>query len=187
MIIQKTLKKLLEVGNKMSDETNHKVHSISKEDCYKSKIYRSDPIKFVVNQPDKINYVELEFKNLVISKESCEARIFLNNPSANHDTEKTDDNGYVDSLYVFGHGSTCYGGPGHCEVEDRSSMYDLRPDHPLKPFDEFLDITDTFKKIFKKDEPIIITIVPILMSCDEMTDMVNVFKFEKPYVHIYCD
>jgi hypothetical protein len=171
---------------KMSDEKNQKFYPISKEDISKSKIYRSDPIKLVVNKPDRIDFVELEFRKLDTSKESCEARIFLNNPSANHNTKKTD-KGYVGSLYVFGHGSTCWGGPKHCEVQERSSMYDLRKDHPLKPHDEFVDITDGFKKIFKKDEPITITVVPILGSRDEMTDMVNVLKFEKPYIHVYCD
>jgi hypothetical protein len=172
---------------KMSDKTNQKFYPISKEDKSKSKIYSSDPIKLVVSKPDKINSVELEFKDLDISKESCEARIFLNNTSANHNTKKTVDNGYVGSLHVFGHGSTCYGGPGHCKVQERTSMYDLRQDHHLKPYDEFLDITDGFKKIFKKGEPIRITIVPILMSRDEMTDMENVLKFKEPYIHVYCD
>ena len=171
----------------MIDAEYQKSHPITKEDCYKSKIYKSDPIKLVVSNPGNISYVELEFKNLDISKESCEARVFLNNPNANHSTEKTIDNGYVESLFVFGHGSTCYGGPGHCQVEDRNNLYDIRPDHPLKPFDEFLDITEGFKKIFKKGEAVTVTIVPILMSRDEMTDLKNVLKFEKPYIHVYCD
>lgn len=171
----------------MGKELNRNFYPISKEDISKSKIYKSEPIKLAVKNPEKINYVEIEFRKLDIRKDSCEARIFLNNPSADHDTKKTDENGYVGSLFVFGHGAICYGGPGHCNVEERDSVFDMRPDHYLKPYDEFVNITEGFKKIFKKDEPIRITIVPILMSCDEMTDKKNVIKFEKPYIHVYCD
>jgi len=171
----------------MTEEINRKIYEISKEDCYKSKIYRSNLIKLVIKNPDQINFVELELKNLDISKESCEARIFLNNLSANHDTKKIDETGYVGSLNIFGHGSTCYGGPGHCQVKERTSMYDLRQDHNLKPYDEFVDITEGFKKIFKADESVTVTIVPILMSRDEMTDLENVLQFEKIFIHVYCD
>ena len=170
----------------MSSDSAENNIPITKEDVLKSKIFVSSPIQLRIPRPDRINYVELEFEKLDISKESCEARIFLNNTNANHETEKTLENGYVASLFVFGHGSTCYGGPGHCEVDNRDNPYDIRPDHPLKPQDEFLNITEGFKKIFQKGNPITVTIVPILRSRDKMTDLVSVLKFGKPHIHVYC-
>ncbi len=109
------------------------------------------------------------------SKESYEARIFVNNPKANHDTIKSDRNGYAGSLHVFGHGSLCFGGPGHCKPEELQGMYDARSSSDLKPFDQYLRITDHIKKICGKNTEITITIVPILASFNESTDLVNVF------------
>src|SRR5258708_2257508 len=49
---------------------------------------------------------------------SFEARVFLNNPSANSDTPMTEEAGYAGTFHVFGHGG-CFGDAGHCEVDDR--------------------------------------------------------------------
>jgi hypothetical protein len=97
-----------------------------KDEEYRSRIFLSNPIPIKVRNPDKIGLAELEFKELVHNKESFEARVFLNNPEADHHTSKTAKNGYAGSLFVFGHGSRCWGGPGHCQVKERSDPYDLR-------------------------------------------------------------
>ncbi len=144
----------------------------------KSKIFTSKPFSLVVRNPDKIKSAEIKFASLDTSKESYEARIFINNTKADHDTVKSERNGYAGSLYVFGHGSLCFGGPGHCKAEELQGMYDARSSSDLKPFDQYLRMTDYIKKICGKNTKITITIVPILASFNESTDLVNVFKCE---------
>jgi hypothetical protein len=147
-----------------------------KDDYSKAKIYTSKPFR-VETDPKKISKVEIKFANLDTSKDSCEARIFINNSSASYNTPTNEKNGYVGSLYVFGHGSGCFGGPGHCNVQERDSLYDIRSSSPLSKCDQYLDVTESIRKFMKKGE-IVITIVPILAKIEEMTDTVNVLKFD---------
>jgi hypothetical protein len=142
----------------------------------KSKIFTSKPFSLVVRNPDKIKNAEIRFTGLDTSKESYEARIFINNPKANHYTVKSERNGYAGSLFVFGHGSLCFGGPGHCKPEELQGLYDMRSSSDLKPIDQYLSITDYIKKICGKSTKITVTIVPILARYTENTDLVNVFK-----------
>ena len=147
---------------------------------YHSRIFVSNPIPLKIKDPEKIQEAELEFRGLYHNKESFEARVFLNNPAADHNTAKIDENGYAGSLYVFAHGTRCMGGAGHCQVKDRSGVYDIRTSHHLKPTDIYLSITQQFKKIIRNTVPkeLTITVVPIMMSFDQMADQVNVFHFE---------
>jgi ribosome-binding factor A len=147
-----------------------------KDDYSRAKIYISKPFRLKVD-PEKISKVEITFTNLDTSKDSYEARVFINNTSASHNTATSERNGYVGSLYVFGHGSSCFGGPGHCSVQERDSMYDIRSSSPLSKCDHYLDVTESIRKFIKKSE-IVVTIVPILAKIEEMTDIVNVLKID---------
>lgn len=151
-----------------------------------SKVFVSEPFEVKVSDPENIETAELEFQDIDVSKDSFEARIFLNNPAANHDTKRTKENGYSGSLHVFAHGSRCYGGPGHCDVKERQGMYDLRSSHPRALANLYLDITEKVKEeVAKEGRLITVTIVPVLMSAYEMTDRVNVLKFKGLSLNIH--
>ncbi len=143
---------------------------------YSSKIFVSKPIPVKVRDRDKIHSAELEFHGLDHSKESFEARVFINNPKADHHTSKIEKQGYAGSLYVFAHGTRCWGGPMHCQVKERFGPYDLRSSHRLTPTDIYLPITEQIKKVCKTHSEITVTVVPIIMSFDEMADEVNVLN-----------
>jgi hypothetical protein len=145
---------------------------------YLSKIFVSKHIPLKVRDPEKVHVAELKFHDLDHSKESFEARVFINNPKADHRTSKTEKQGYAGSLYVFGHGTRCWGGPMHCQVKERFGPYDLRSSHQLTPTDIYLPITERIKKVCKTHSEITVTIVPIMMSFDEVADEVNVLNFK---------
>ena len=90
--------------------------------------------------------------DLVISgvdhaRSSYEVRIFLNNPGAGPDTERTETQGYAGRFHVFGHGG-CFGDVGHCDVPAASTdPTDLRPAHPLTPLDTYVTITPALRRI----------------------------------------
>jgi uncharacterized ferritin-like protein (DUF455 family) len=160
--------------------------SLTKEERRMSRVFVSQPFKVKIRNPDNIEMAELEFQNIDVSKDSFDARVFLNNPSANHDTQTTSENGYAGSLHVFAHGSRCYGGPGHCDIKERQGMYDLRSSHPRALATLYLDVTEKVKEeISKKGDSITVTIVPMLMSAYEMTDRVNVLKFQGLSLNIH--
>ena len=108
---------------------------------------------------------DLEFEGVDHSGSTYEARVYLNNPEANGDTEPTDDNGYAGSYYVFGHGG-CYGDQGHCDVVERSP-YDPRPPHGLLPTRKVVIATEAVTRAASQGNALSITVVPILMSTTE--------------------
>lgn len=74
---------------------------------------------------------QLDFHRLRPPKQSYEIRAFVNNPTVDHTTPKSDPS-YIGRLVLFGHGQ-CHGARGHCNptLETRDA-YDLRPKHPLR-------------------------------------------------------
>ena len=82
------------MGKKRSDKSTK-----LKDDYSRAKIYISKPFRLKVD-PEKISKVEITFANLDTSKDSYEARVFINNTSANHKTATSERNGYAVSVIV---------------------------------------------------------------------------------------
>lgn len=148
------------------------------------KIFNSDPISINKNSENNFYRADLEFHGIDHSGISYEARVFLNNKKANHETELNELNNYVGSFYVLAHGG-CFGDAGHCIVKPRKDPYDDRLSHPLTPAFKFLTITSKLNKIIKESNQIIVTLVPIIKREPElekesdMGDIHNVIKFEE--------
>ena len=89
----------------------------------------------------------LYFEGLHHTPNNYEIRVFANKKGAKAKTPLDDANGYLGSLYMFGHGD-CPGAPGHCDVR-RGPQFsgDIRAPHHLSPYDTFLDITSGLKAI----------------------------------------
>ncbi len=94
--------------------------------------YVSDPFNLPLQgQEIQSSRVDLEFHGVDHSGSSFAAHVFVNNAEANETTLREASEGYVGSLYVFGHGR-CFGGVGHCEVpQGPRGPYDRRPPHKL--------------------------------------------------------
>jgi hypothetical protein len=137
----------------------------------KPKIFISKPLKVdLKNLKKKIYRADLEFDGIDHSSASYEGRVFINNPRATYVTGKKAENGYVGSLYVFGHGG-CFGDIGHCDVHGERRPYDFRSAHQLTPIKKRLIITESlFRRIKNKDE-LIVTIVPVLPKGMMMTNI----------------
>ena len=147
----------------------------------KPKIYVSKPLKFQIKNPEALDSAELDFYGIDHSSGSFEARVFLNNQSANHDTKPAAENGYAGSFFIFGHGG-CYGDVGHCEVRGTKGPFDLRFEHPLTPGFRYLEITQKLKDIARTSakEEIVVTVVPVIHAYNEMCkDLENILKFER--------
>ena len=144
-----------------------------------AKVYVSKPIKIdFKNLENLFERADLEFYDIEHAESSFEGRVFLNNPDANINTEKTKENGYVDSFYVFSHGG-CFGDAGHCDIRKERRKYDTRPVHPLTPTFTTVTITSMLKEISKKTNEIIVTVVPVPMGGSDMCNFEDIFKFKK--------
>jgi hypothetical protein len=109
----------------------------------------SAPLQLPGHDPDA-DFVraELQFHGVDHSGLSYEARIFLNRPDADAETQRSDEAaGYAGSFHIFGHGG-CFGDVGHCDVpsEPRSAQ-DLRLTHPLTPDTKVVIITEALKRL----------------------------------------
>ncbi len=144
-------------------------------------IYVSQPIHLDLSRVENKFYrVDLELYGIDHGGASYEGRVFVNNPDANHDTPKTEENGYVGSFFVFAHGG-CFGDLGHCELKMEKRDYDLRYSHPLTQMFTRIVITNQLRKQAEKGhKEFVFTIVPLVKGGDpSMVDLVNVLKFDR--------
>ena len=80
-----------------------------------AKIYKAAKTVALKELPAEYVRADLEFIGVEHAGASYEARVYVNNPTADVNTEPTEGNGYAGSFYVFGHGG-CFGDAGHCDV-----------------------------------------------------------------------
>ncbi len=143
-----------------------------------AKIYTSKPVTIDFAGPShRYARADLEIDGIFHGEASYEARVFLNNPKADHKTPKTLENGYAGSFFILGHGG-CLGDPGHCDVNDsKREAYDFRPPHPLTPASKRVTVTTALREIAKTTSQVTVTVVPIVTAANELCDTVNVFRF----------
>lgn len=142
-----------------------------------SKAYRSPSTISVEQLPPQFSRADVEFIDVDHSGASYEARVFINNPKANEETPKTEASGYAGSFHIFGHGK-CFGDVGHCDVVKARDEFDLRPSHPLEPIRKIVVATDAIRKAAAQSSDIMITVVPVVMSWTEGSELEDVLKFD---------
>jgi hypothetical protein len=103
---------------------------------------------------------DLIFDGVDHSGRSYTLRVFFNNPAATASSELSAANGYVGSVYVFGHGG-CFGDEGHCDVPAEREPFDVRPPHQLTPAKMWIEVTDAVRRLAQPEERLVITVVPV--------------------------
>lgn len=157
----------------------------SKISSPQSRPYTVKDVKLDVTNPSQVKRIAIEIDGINRMTGTYEGRVFFNNPHANSKTPLKVEMGYVGSFFMFGHGTRCFGGKGHCDYKTRDSPYDLRRERGTGP--GFRRVTITKKQIIKKVLKKIdnkITIVPIPLVYDEMTDTENIFRFKKLTINV---
>lgn len=94
---------------------------------------------------------------------SYQLRVFFNNPTATVATEPVEANGYVDSIYIFGHGG-CFGDEGHCDLPRHRRSSDRRPPHHLAPAKMWITVTEAVRAYAQRGQDLVITIVPVFTT-----------------------
>lgn len=142
-----------------------------------SKIHK--PAKSVATEllPPEYSRADLEFIGVDHSGASYEARVFLNNPNADENTQTTEESGYAGSFHIFGHGG-CFGDVGHCDIIKEPDAFDPRPSHPLAPIRKVLIATEAIKKAAAQSANISITVVPVIKCWTEKCELEDVLKFD---------
>ena len=142
-----------------------------------SKIYQSPNKITVADLPSQYGRADLEFIAVDHSGPSYEARVYLNNTNADENTTPTELNGYAGSFSIFGH-QKCFGDIGHCDVTHAQDEFDPRPSHPLEPIKKVVIATDAIKRAAEQSAEISITVVPVLLSWTEETNLDDVLHFD---------
>ena len=91
---------------------------------------------------------DLIFYDIDHSGHSFEARVFLDDPDADH-SAGPDHPSYAGSWFVFGHGG-CFGDVGHCDLPGHRDGFDLRPAHQLEPAIRVLTVTDSVRALVEQ-------------------------------------
>ena len=143
-----------------------------------AKIYKSAKPVALEELPAEYVRADLEFIGVEHAGASYEARVYVNNPSADVNTEPTEGNGYAGSFYVFGHGG-CFGDVGHCDVpQTKRDEFDLRRSHPLEPMKKIVVATEAIRAAAMTGTSLKVTVVPVVTSWSEKVDTDDVLKFD---------
>ena len=157
-----------------------------------AKTYTSEQIKF--REEDLVDFYRADcvLRGVAMNVPSYEGRVFLNHPSANLETPKDSEHGYMGSYYIFGH-AKCLGDEGHCDVPEGDmsrSMFDdisfrLKPEPYIS-----IKITNYLKDLSKNTRDFTVTIVPrvcklIEDGVEEEIDYENVIRIDKVSIEIY--
>jgi len=142
------------------------------------KIYQSTTPLPVSSVPEQFVRADLEFIDVDHAGPSFEARVFLNNPSANMNTPPQEAYGFAGCFNVFGHGG-CFGDTGHCDVhEKREDSFDPRLSNPLIPMKKVVIATSAIRKAINERADIHVTVVPIIKSWTEKTEGDDILRFD---------
>lgn len=125
----------------------------------------SDPLELPeLEDVEELSRADLVFYGVDHSGPSYEARVFVNNPDANADTERVLDHGYAGSYTVFGHNG-CYGDEGHCLPDQRHrDAFDVRAPHPLAPLTLTVIATEAIRRALLEPDTreLAVTVVPVI-------------------------
>lgn len=95
---------------------------------------------------NELSRADLVFYGVDHAGPSYEARIFVNNPNADADTDRVLEQGYAGSFAVFGHNG-CFGADGHCLPDQRfTDEFDLRAPHPLRAITKTVIATEAIRR-----------------------------------------
>jgi len=165
-------------AKKATKATKKTVQATTADNAYRvAKIYKSPKTVGVETLPSEYVRADLEFIGVEHAGASYEARVYVNNPSADANTQPTAGNGYAGSFYVFGHGG-CFGDAGHCDIHAPRDQFDPRRSHPLEPIKKIVDATDVIKSAASTGSSINVTVVPVVTSWTELVDTDDVLKFD---------
>jgi hypothetical protein len=143
-----------------------------------AKIYKSATTLALKELPAEYVRADLEFIGVQHAGASYEARVYVNNPKADVNTEPTEGSGYAGSFYVFGHGG-CFGDAGHCDVhQTQRDAFDPRRSHPLEPMKKIVVATEAIKAAAMTGSSLNVTVVPVVTSWTEKVDTDDVLKFD---------
>ena len=149
-----------------------------------STVYKAAKKVSARDVPEEFTRVDIEFIGIDHSGASYEARVYVNNPSADASTGRGEGSGYAGSYHIFGHGG-CFGDLGHCDIPKKKDVFDPRPSHPLEPIKKVVIATKAFKRAVAQGGDITITVVPIIRCWTEDTGMGDVMKFDHINVVMY--
>ena len=125
-----------------------------------AKVFTAPPLNIAPLDTEFVR-ADIELIGVDHSGSSYEGRVFLNNTSADADTERSDDTGYIGSYYIFGHGG-CLGDDGHCDVKARDA-FDPRPGHPLTKARKVVIASEPLRTALA-GKRLTVTVVPIITS-----------------------
>ena len=142
-----------------------------------SKVHKSVKSVKVDQLPTEYQRADLEFIGLDHSGASYEGRVYVNNANADANTQPTEMNGYAGSFYILGHGG-CFGDAGHCDVHPKHDEFDPRPSHPLEPIKKVVVATEAIRTAAAGTSEISITVVPVILSWTEKSELTDVCKYD---------
>jgi hypothetical protein len=116
---------------------------------------------------EELSRADLVFYGVEHSGPSYEARVFVNNPRADADTERVLEQGYAGSFAVFGHNG-CFGDDGHCLPDQRvRDEFDLRAPHPLRPLTMTVIATEAIRRALVEPAVTEVTVTVVAVVPDD--------------------
>jgi hypothetical protein len=116
---------------------------------------------------EELSRADLVFYGVDHAGPSYEARIFINNPKADADTERVAEQGYAGAFTVFGHNG-CFGVEGHCLPDQRyTDAFDVRAPHPLRALTKTVIATDAIRRAVVDASVTEVTVTVVAVTPDD--------------------
>ena len=112
-------------------------------------VFDSVPLPLDAGESRGLGRADIVISGVEQAGPSFELRVFVNNPSATADTPTTPENGYADSVYVYGYGTAAASG---LERESRGARL---------PMTRYVVATEVLGAAAAKGEAVSITLVPV--------------------------
>lgn len=140
--------------------------------------YLSNPRISLEGVKKDFETAELQFNNVLHTRDSYEVRVFLNQPNADASTPIENNRHYAGSLFFYGQGD--YIDPSRSifsSRDPRAQELDLSPGHSnTSPFILYLDITMSLQQLIADCSEIELTFVAIDQKGKSITNSDFIFK-----------
>ena len=126
--------------------------------------YVSEPIPLpsLDDPAAPIGRADLVFEDINPQGPSYQARVFLDQPDADHSTPRETGSGFAGWFTIFGHGG-CFGDDeGHCEQPEQLDPFDLRPPRGIPPQTKTVTVTEALRGL--SGESFTVTVVPVIAT-----------------------
>jgi hypothetical protein len=106
-----------------------------------------------VELPEPVSRADIVFEGVEQAGRSFEGRVFINNPAADHRTERVPRNGYAGAFHVYGYGAAPRHAAGSADAAPSTG--------PVAPITKYVVATEIVRSALERARELTVTVVAV--------------------------